>query len=167
MDVCDCDDGGLTRYKAQIAPHEVFCGPAVPLYVFLVAISRKCSEVTNMKLLSIILLLLTSLLITTEARPKTSRIKKPGHSFGNPVRREYAKRAFDNSTCSDAIAMKTVTAPRKNVFAALDTEEAVEVLSFLHAQSWLNLTAWENATRLVSHCRFRRWSCDVDNSNRN
>ncbi|WVQ79580.1 hypothetical protein IAT38_001680 [Cryptococcus sp. DSM 104549] len=81
--------------------------------------------------------------------PKISSVKRPGH-HRPPHRREVITNEADPSASAP-----TTTASKDNIWAYLTNDEAAGVISFLHNQTDLNLTAvddagdWDNTIMVV------------------
>jgi len=92
------------------------------------------------------LLPLLALLGTTLGAPKPPTVKRPGLIH----RRDQLAKRYTNQVDTSAHA-PTTTAPKQNIWASLSFDEAASVKQFLHDQSFLNLTAVEDAGEWDNH----------------
>ena len=70
-----------------------------------------------------------------------------GHARTSPLYRRQAPNNYPSpaAACGSKIPI-TAKAPRTNIFASLNDQEAADVTSYLHSQKSLNLTIFAEAT---------------------
>lgn len=132
------------RLSDSDAPHREEVKRHPPLCSF-ASYSFLSSLPSTMKLSVVASLALSATCVVAAPSPKyleMKGIKRPARKSPVPVA-NLAVNAVVNSNAS--VDASPVTANKTNIWASLSNDEAASVVSFLHAQDFLNLTAAEDA----------------------